>query len=340
VVRTGVERLATVPGVVVASAACCVPLEGGYGLPFIISGRPLTEGPFHGNGGWLTVSPGYFDVFQIAVRQGRVMTDRDTAAAPAVVVINETMARRYWADANPVGQRLIIGRGVMREFAEEPEREIIGVVSDVRDDVLSSDPEPQMYIPQAQVPDAVNALNVKISRLAWVVRTETDPFGLRAPIEEALRQATGLPVADVRSMAQVVSRSTSRERFNMWLMTLFGGTALLLSAIGIYGLIAYTVQNRTQEIGVRLALGAQTSQVRRMVMLQGLKLAAIGVAVGMAGAFALARLIASFLFGVPSWDPAVFLSAPVLLGAVAALATWLPARRASRVDPIQALRYE
>jgi putative ABC transport system permease protein len=338
-IRQGVEQLRAVPGVELASAACCVPLEGGYGLPFIIVGRPL-EGPSHGGGGWLTVSPGYFEVFRIAVKRGRTFTDRDTGQSPAVVIINESMARRYWPNSDPLNDRLAIGRGPMREFKDEPERHIIGVVSDIRDGGLNNDPQPTMYIPQAQVPDAANALNVRLTPMAWVIRTRGEPHAFSAAIQERLRQATGLPVTDVRPMSEVVSLSTSRDRFYMWLMTVFGGAALLLAAIGIYGLMAYSVAQRTPELGIRLALGADASQVKNMVVWQGLRLTLVGVAIGLASAFGLTRLIATLLFGVTPRDPLVFTAVPVVLGAVALLAVWLPARRASRVDPILALRHE
>jgi putative ABC transport system permease protein len=339
-IRLGTERLRALPGVVSASAACCVPLEGGYGLPFRVVGRPLQEGPFHGGGGWLTVSPGYFELFRIPVKRGRAFTDRDTATSPAVVVINEAMAKQFWPKGDPLSDRLVIGRGIMREFADEPDRQVIGIVGNVRDGGLNNDPQPTMYIPQAQVPDPVNALNVRITPMAWMVRTQTDPHASSVVIQETLRQATGLPVSEVRTLDEVMSRSMSRQRFNMWLMTVFGIVALLLAAIGIYGLMAYSVEQRTQEIGIRLALGAKVTQVKRMVVMQGMRLALVGVAVGTAGAFALARAIASFLFGVESWDPAVFAAAPAVLTLVALAAAWIPARRASRVSPIEALRYE
>jgi predicted permease len=339
-IRVGTERLRALPGVVAASAACCVPLEGGYGLPFRVVGRPLQEGPFHGNGGWLTVSPGYFEVFRIPVKRGRAFTDRDTATSPAVVVINEAMAKQFWPKGDPLSDRLVIGRGIMREFADEPERQVIGVVANVRDGGLNNDPQPTMYIPQAQVPDPVNALNVQITPMAWIVRTRTDPYASSVAIQETLRQATGLPVSEVRTLDEVMTRSMSRQQFNMWLMTVFGIVALVLAAIGIYGLMAYSVEQRTQEIGIRLALGAKVTEVKRMVVMQGMRLALVGVAVGTAAAFGLARAIASFLFGVQSWDPAVFVGAPAVLTLVALLAAWVPARRASQVSPIEALRYE
>jgi putative ABC transport system permease protein len=337
-VRMGAEQLRGVPGVELASATCCVPLEGGYGLPFIVVGRPLDNGPYHGGGGWMTVSPGYFEVFRIPARRGRTITERDDRNGPPVVVINETMARQFFPKADPLGQRLVIGRGVMREFAEEPERQIVGIVADTRDAGLDADPQPMMFIPQAQVPDAANALNVRLSPMSWVVRLRSSSGSLSTTVQDELRKATGLPVSNVRTMDEVVSRSTSRERLNMWLMTVFGCSALLLAAIGIYGLMAYSVEQRTQEIGIRLALGARATQVRTMVVLQGMRLAIAGVVVGLAAALALAQVVASLLFGVTARDPLVFVAVPVVLTAVALVAAWLPARRASRVDPIIALR--
>jgi predicted permease len=343
VVRNGVETLRAIPGVVNASATCCVPLEGGYGLPFRIVGRPLaadSQGPFHGGGGWTTVSPGYFEVFKIPIRSGRSFNERDTSTSTPVVLINEAMARQYWPKSDPLADRLVIGKGVMREFASEGERQIVGVVADIKSNGLDSQPQPQMWIPQAQVPDAANALNVSITPISWIVRTQVPPQGLSSTIQEQLRQATGLPVSNVRSMEEIAAVSVSRQRFNMWVMSVFGGCALLLAAIGIYGLMAYSVEQRTQEIGIRLALGAHVSQVRRMVVAQGMTLALAGIALGLAAAFGLARLITAFLFGVTAKDPLVFAGVPALLAAVAFLAVWLPARRASRVDPLVALRYE
>lgn len=288
----------------------------------------------------MTVSPGYFEVFEIPVKRGRSFTDRDTSTSTPVVIINEAMARQYWPNADPMVDRLLIGKGVMREFAAEAERQIIGVVADTRLDGLDSEPQPQMWIPQAQVPDAANALNISLTPMSWIVRTQVPPQSLGRAVQDQLRQATGLPVTDVQSMDEIAALSVSRQRFNMWVMTVFGGCALLLAAIGIYGLMAYSVEQRTQEIGIRLALGAQASQVRKMVVLQGMVLAGVGLALGLAAAFGLSRLITAFLFGVTARDPLVFAGVPLLLCAVAFFAVWLPARRASRVDPLTALRYE
>ena len=339
-VRNGVERLRTVPGVTAASSTCCVPLEGGFGLPFTIVGRPLTDGPYHGGGGWINITPGYFDVFKIPVKKGRAFTDQDDSVAPPVVIINEAFANQFFKDKDPLSERLVIGKGVMREFSTEGERQIIGVVSDIRDGGLQQTPEPEMYIPQAQVPDAANALNLGIGPMSWVVRTVGDPYSMSTAVQEQLRQATGLPVSNVRSMADVVIRSTSRQRFNMWLMTVFGASALLLAAIGIYGLMAYTVEQRTQEIGIRLSLGADGASVRNMVVGQGMRLAIVGVVIGLGASWALAQLMTAFLFNVTARDPLVFVGVPSLLTGVALLAVWLPARRASKIDPIVALRYE
>jgi predicted permease len=344
-VRDGVERISAIPGVEIASATCCVPLENGYGLPFLIVGRPPQQGPFTGGGTWLTVSPGYFEVFKIPVVRGRSFTTRDGTGAPPVVVINEAMARQFWKgddpkQNNPLNDQLIIGRGIMREFADEPARQIIGIVGDVRDGGLNNDPRPHMYLPQAQVPDLANALNMRITPMAWVIRTRGTPQSLSGPIQEALHRSTGLPVSDIRTMSEVITRSTSRQRFNMLLMTVFGGAALLLAAIGVYGLMAYSVQQRTPEIGIRLALGATSRIVRRMVLGQGLALALVGIAIGLASAFGLSRVIASLLFGVKASDLLVFVSVPAVLLLVSVAAVWWPARRASRVNPMIALRYE
>jgi predicted permease len=284
------------------------------------------------------VSPGYFEVFRIAVKRGRTFTERDTAASPGVVVINEAMARQVWPDGDPLRDRLVIGRGVMREFAGEPERQVIGIVADVRDGGLNNDPQPLMYVPQAQVPDPVTGLNMSIRPMTFVVRTQAAPAALADRVRQALEEATGLPVTNVRAMDAVVTTSLSQQRFNMWLMMIFGGTALLLAAIGIYGLMAYSVQQRVPEIGIRLALGADAGRVRRMVIWQGMRMAMVGVVLGVAGALALARYLTAQLYGVAPRDPMTFAGVAVILTLVALAAAWVPALRASRVAPIEALR--
>ncbi|HEV2273421.1 MAG TPA: ABC transporter permease [Acidobacteriaceae bacterium] len=339
-VHNGRERMNALPGVTASASTCCLPLQGGFGLPFTVVGRPTGKGINTDGAGWMSVSPGYLDVFRIPILRGRDFTERDDLAAPGVVLINQSMAKKFWPKQDPLGQQIIIGKGVGPEF-EEPARQIIGVVGDIRDDGLNRDPRPRMIVPQAQVTDGSTALMNRIVPIQWVLRTHGDPMQLSAAVSSQLRQASGgLPVAQIRSMSEVVTRSTARQDFNMLLLTIFSGSALLLAAIGIYGLMAYSVQQRTQEIGVRMALGADQGRIRNMVVWQGMRLALAGVVLGLSAAFALARLIASLLYGVKSWDPTVFLLAPALLSCVALAAVWIPAQRASRLDPMQALRTE
>jgi predicted permease len=337
--RAGREGLESLPGVEAAAASCCVPLQGGFGLGFIIEGRPL-EGPAHGGGSFTPISANYFTVFKIPLLRGRMFTEQDTAGTPAVTIISQAMARQYWPDGNPLGERITIGRGLGPGMEEGP-REIVGVVGDVRDGALSRDPNPIMYVPWAQLPDAHSANLLSITALAWVVRTRAEPFNLVGPIQATLREASGgLPVAQMRAMNQVVVQSTARSDFTMLLLTIFAALALILATIGVYALMAYSVQQRTQEMGIRLALGAETSRVRNMVVRQGMALVLVGVGLGLASAFALARVMTGFLFGVTPRDPLVFTAAPLVLAAAAWLGVWLPARRAARVDPLVALRVE
>jgi putative ABC transport system permease protein len=339
-VREAERRVDSLPGVNSLASTCCLPLEGGFGLPFTIEGRPLTNGPYHGGGSWHIVSPRYFEVFRIPLLRGRVFTDRDDGGAAPVVLINEGLAKQFWQNSDPVGQRITIGKGVGPEF-EEPPREIIGIVGDVRNQGLDNNPDPIMYVPVAQVKDGVTALNNRIIPITWSVRTSVEPNSLSKEIQEELRTASGgLPVGHVRSMQEVRGESTSRTDFNMTLLVIFAGVALLLAAIGIYGLIAYSVQQRTQEIGIRMALGASLQDVRKMVVKQGMTLALIGVVLGVGAALGVTRLMTSLLYGVKASDPIVIVSAAVALGGVALLATYVPAMRASRVDPIVSLRYE
>jgi predicted permease len=333
------QRLNAIPGVEASASTCCLPLEGGFGLPFDIVGRPHGKDPNTGGAGWMNTSPGYFATFRIPIR-GRDFTDQDTAAAPLVVIINESMAKKWWPKQDPIGQQIVIGKGVGPQF-DEPARQIIGVAGDIRDGGLNRDPQPQMIIPQAQVKDDITALNAGIGPVVWLVRTHGDPHQYISVVTEQLRQASGgFPVARVRPMTQVVANSTAREDFNMLLLTTFGASALILAAIGIYGLMAYSVQQRTQEMGIRMALGADRSRIRSLVVWHGMRLAIVGVVIGIGAAFGLTRFIASFLFGVKTWDPFVFVTVPVVLSLVALLAVWMPATRASRLDPQQALRIE
>jgi hypothetical protein len=182
--------------------------------------------------------PGYFEAFRIKLKKGRTFNDQDVAGSPGVVIINESMAKQFFKDQEPLGQMLAIGKGGMREFAADPDRQIIGIVADSKDNGLNQDPGPKMFVPQGQIPDLVNALNTRIAPMIWIVRTRVAPTSIASAVQAELRSATGLPVADVKSMDQVVARSTSRERFNALLMATFALSALALAAIGVYGVIA------------------------------------------------------------------------------------------------------
>ena len=329
----GLERVHSLPGVAAVGATSFVPLEQRATLPFDVVGRPSADS---GNAGWAPISPGYFDVLRIPLKQGRAFSLRDDAMATPVAIINERMAREFWKDGDPLKDRIAIGKGLMKAFDDEPERQIIGIVGDTRRQ-LNADPDPMMYVPQAQIPDAMIPMFARDA--VWLVRMQPGSQAIPA-IQEQLRQATGVPAANIRSMDEVVKLSTARERFSMLVMTIFGAVALLLAAVGIYGLMTYIVEQRTHEIGIRLALGAEATKVRKMVVHQGMTLAFAGIALGLGAAWALARTLESLLFEVKSRDPMVFTAVPILLTAVALIAVWIPALRASRVDPIDALRYE
>jgi putative ABC transport system permease protein len=216
-------------------------------------------------------------------------------------------------------------------LGNEPPRRVVGIVGDVRDASLNRDPRPNLYTPSVS----------RGGMVAWVIRTRTTPASLSSTVQNELREAgRGLPVARVHTMEETLSRSTSAEDFNTLVMTIFGCSAMVLAAIGIYGLLAYSVAQRSQEIGIRLALGAESSHIRNMMMFQGLRPALLGVICGLAAAFGLTRLLTSFLFGVGTWDPLVFFTVPLILVGIALVAVWVPAMRASRIDPILALRHE
>jgi putative ABC transport system permease protein len=338
--RDGRDRLNALPGVEVSAMTCCLPIQGEFGLPFTIAGRPVTNQRDTPGAGWMSVSPGYFSVFKIPILRGRAFNDHDVAGATPVVIVNQALAKHNFPKQDPIGQQILIGHGVGPEF-EEPARLIVGVAGDTHEGGLGRDPGPMMIVPEAQVTDGLTALNARILPVRWAVRTRVDPHQMVAAITEQLRQASGgFPVARVRTMEEIVARSTSRQSFNMLLLTIFGGMALVLAAIGIYALMAFSVQQRTQEIGIRMALGADRGVIRNLVVWQGMRLAIAGVILGVGAAFGLTRLIASFLFGVKTWDPTVFVAVPLILTAVALCAVWLPAARASRLDPMQALREE
>ena len=331
--RDGRERLSALPGVEVAAAGFWLPNDVKDGSGFQIVGRPMKEGGCGGQ--WMSVTPGYLSLFKIPVLRGRDFTENDKAGAPNAVLINEAMAKKCWPNEDPLGQQIRDGNEVGGIES------IVGIIADSHNSGLAKPADPMMMIPVAQVTDVYNAAYANIQPLFWVVRTRGDPRAAIPAVTEQLRIASaGFPVGHIRTMDEVMGRSTARQSFNMLLLTIFSAVALLLAAIGIYGLLAYSVAQRTQELGIRMALGADRAAIRKMVVWHGMRLALVGVVLGIGAALGLTRFMATFLFGVKPLDPAVFVSAPFILAAIALVAVWLPAARASKVDPMQALRAE
>jgi putative ABC transport system permease protein len=324
-----IERLKSLPGVQSAGAVYPLPLSGAEeGMGFGIEGRAaLAPGEVY-NAGPRWVSPDYFNVMGIPLLRGRELTERDGSDSPRVVVINEAMAARYFPDEEPIGKRVAFD-----QVNNAPNwREIVGVVGDVKHSALDSDPKPEMYFPFTQFPSFFMTL---------VVRTSGDPLNLVAAARsEVLAVKNDQPISNVHTMEELLSNSVAQRRFNMLLLSIFAGVALLLAAVGIYGVMSYSVAQRTHELGVRMALGAQTSHVLALVVKQGMTLALAGVGIGLAAAFALTRILASLLYGVSATDPLTFSVIALMLASVALLACYLPARRATKVDPMVALRYE
>jgi putative ABC transport system permease protein len=332
------EKLESIPGVQAAANIISVPTEIGPDMPFQIEGRPASAGNSGGDEQWRYVSPHLFKAMGVPLLRGRVFTDNDSGKAPAVVIINEALARRYWPKQDPIGQQITIGKGVGPEF-DDPSREIVGVVGSVRESGLDNDPPPIMYVPQAQVTDGFTALGNKILPVSWVLRTSMDPLTLSEAVRREVTAADSQQaVFEFRSMEQVLKKSMDIRRFILLLLSFFAGTALLLAAIGIYGVMAYDVEQRTHEIGIRLAVGADTADVVRLVVRQGMTLAGIGVSIGLVAAFGVTRVLKALLYGVKATDPITFAGVALTLAAVALCATYIPARRATRVDPITALR--
>jgi putative ABC transport system permease protein len=345
----GVERLATeltrrlesLPGVQAATYALALPLQIGPDLPFAIAGKPPTDGgSFNGSEYYRPVGQHYFQTLGIPLRRGRLFDERDSSTGPGTMIINEALAKKYWPKENPVGATVTIGKGIAPEMEDRP-REVIGVVGDVHEVGIDQKAPPVMYIPIGQEPDGMIALGNRVLPSSWAVRAVGDPAMLaRAVQQEVLRVDPDLPVGRVMTMDRVLAKSIARQNFNMILLGIFGGIAMLLAAIGIYGVMSYTVQQRTSEMGIRIALGAGAGQLLRLVIGHGLLLAITGVAIGLAASFGLTRLMSSLLYGVKATDTATFAAVSAVLAIVAALACYIPARRATRVDPIIALRCE
>jgi len=339
--RTMTQRIDALPGVQATAMAISLPTMDSVDLPFQIEGRPLqANSQYHGDEQWRSITPEYFKAFGIPLVRGRVFTERDSAGTAPVMLINEAMAKKYWPGADPIGQRMTIGKGLGPQF-EEPAREVVGIVANVREAGLDRDPPPLVYVPVAQATDGITQLANSVLPPAWVVRTTGITSALTASIQQEFLAVDGqLPVARMRPMADVVGASLQQRNFNMLLLTIFGGIALVLAAIGIYGLMSYAVEQGTRDIGVRLALGAERRAILRMVVTRGMTLAGIGLAVGLAGAFGASRLLAGLLYGVKPSDPATYAIVAGVLGVIALAACYLPALRATRVDPIVALRAE
>ena len=338
--RQWVERVERTPGVEAAAMANNLPFEDGIDMIFNIPGRPPLEGfKFTGDVQWRFVSAHYFDALRIPLRSGRLFRDREPAQT---VVINEALASKFWPNANPVGQAILIGAGLGSDF-EEGSTEIVGVVGNVRENGLDNDPPPVMYQLQAQIPDGAMKLVNGLLLAGVVVRTK--PGIAATSVSQAVQEAllagdTPLPATRVRTMQQVSLNSTARQNFNLLLLGVFAAIALLLAAVGIYGVMSYSVEQRTHEVGIRAALGASRSDVLKLIVGQGFKLTLIGVGMGIVGALMLTRFVSSLLYGVRPSDPATFLAVSLLLAGVALLASYIPARRATKVDPMVALRYE
>ncbi len=340
-VRRLVERVEAIPGVQAAASVIVLPLSGnGVDLPFNIVGRPPARGQYNGDEYWRSVSAHYFRAFQIPLLRGRTFTDTDTGNSAKVVIVNQVMARKYWKDQDPIGQVIVIGKGLGPQF-DDPPREIVGVVGDVRENSLAEADEGAMYIPQSQVPEGLTRLANSVIPLSWAIRTASDPLAARASVERELRALDGLMSAGrVGTMEQRISDSLSRRNFNMLLLTIFAGIALLLAAIGIYGLMSYSVEQRMQEIGIRVALGAGRGKVLAMIVRQGMTLAGVGVVLGLGVAYGVTRLLATLLFGIKARDPATFAAVAAAVAMVSLAATLAPARRAAAVAPSEALRHQ
>lgn len=339
-VAQSVHRIEVLPGVEAVASAVALPATTGIDLPFNIAGRTPTDGQYNGDEQWRSISPHYFQALRIPLRRGRVFRETDTANSAPVVIINETLAKKYWPKEDPIGQVILIGKGLSPDMEDAP-RQIVGVVGPVREISLSNGEVPVMYVPQAQAPDGVTKLVLGVLPLAWAVRTHGDPAGLRSAIAREFRAVdAAIAPAHEMPMEQVLSRTVARQNFNMVLLTVFAAVALLLAAIGVYGVMAYAVERRTQEMGIRLALGAGRADLLKLVLGDAMKLAAAGVLAGLAMAFATTRLLASILFGVKAFDPLTFAAVAVILTAVAFLASYVPARRAAAIEPTDALRYQ
>ena len=328
-VRAVVERMKAIPGAEAASAG--IPLLGGWQSSFTLEGRPEPPAGQLPSADITRVTPDYFKAMGVRVREGRVFTDHDTADAPPVAVVDETFVRAHFPQGDALGKRFRFGRS-SPEDKDVKWMEIVGVVSHVKNYGVDQESRVEIYLPYFQSP---------VTNATLLVRSSTDPAALAASVRQAVKAVDPeVPVYSVRTLAEIVSDRTAQRRLAVMLITVFAAVALLLAAVGIYGVMSYAVAQRTQEIGIRMALGAERRDILRMVLRHGSLMAAAGIGLGLAVALGLARLITSLLFQVSATDPPTFSLVPVVLIAVALLACYIPDRRATRVDPLVALRYQ
>jgi putative ABC transport system permease protein len=330
------RRLKALPGVQAAAVALTLPFRPAPDAPFEIQGREGQSADKGGQADFRPITADYFKVMQVPFLEGRNFQGTEDAQHTRVVIINEALRRRYFPDSSPLGEYItIIG------MSNEPPKQIIGVVNNIREGGLDADLKPAVFIPYAQMPDPLTAMLNQVLPKIWLVRTQVSPLSLQT----AIRREVGLvdpevAVSAFQTLEQVVGNSIKQERFNMVLAGAFAGLAMLLAAIGLYGVLSFSVAQRTREMGVRMALGAARKEILWLVLRQGMMLALTGLVVGIVATFGVTRFLSSMLFGITPNDPATFLMISVLLTLVAALACVVPVRRAAKIDPMEALRYE
>jgi putative ABC transport system permease protein len=289
---------------------------------------------------WRAISPAYFEVMGIPVLQGRTFSEADTAASAPVVIVNQAFLRTYLSRQTAIGQQVLIGRHEGPDFADMA-REIVAVVADTREIGLNEPASPTAFIPLAQVPDRLVVFMNRLMPMNWLIRVSGEPLAFSHAVhEEFLAADDDLVTSNPRPLAQVLSTSLAQQSMQTGLLALFSAAALLLGAIGLYGVLAYSVAERKREIGIRMALGAERGQILRLVIAHGLKLALTGMVLGILCGLALARFMRNLLFGTSATDPLTLAMVGGVLMLVAVAACWIPARRATRVDPMIALRYE
>jgi predicted permease len=330
--QAGLERIRSLPGVEAAAVTNVLPLNAQFNMPVVFPDRPDAFMSVQ----FRMITPDYFRVMKTNLKQGREFNATDQVGAQPVVIINEAFARRFVTDSNPFTKQLNVGRGL----GEAP-RQIIGIVSDIKQFGLDKNAPAMIFVPISQVSDKLMTSVRRYVSAYFTVRTTVEPLSLAAAIKREMAALDStVAISDIRPMDQVVASSVAPQRFNMLLVGLFAGLGLLLATVGIYGVVSYSVAQRTNEFGIRMALGAGATDVARLVLKQGLVLTLLGVTIGLGASYALTRLMAGFLFGVKPTDPLSFVVVSLGLLTVALLACYIPARRATKVDPLVALRYE